>query len=463
MGKLTDIKVKGVEVYFLPIKTRMPLKFGKEVVTSVCCARVCVEVEDRNGKRAKGWGETPLSVQWAWPSDISYEIREKIMKEFCIKIAERYFSFEFYGHPVEIGYFFQKEVLSEEIKKLNEGIKLKEEFPYLAGLICCSPFDIAIHDAYGNLHEISVYNTYNQNFMNLDLSYFLKDQSFKNMYPEDFLLKNRREELYAWHLVGGLDPLDESELKGDQPSDGYPVTLCDWIIKDGLKCLKVKLKGIDDKWDYERMVKVGNIALKYNVEYLSCDFNCMVKEVSYVNEILDRLKREHPEIYDLILYVEQPFPYELEKYKIDVTSVAKRKPIFLDESAHTWELVKLGKELGWNGVALKTCKTQTNALLTLSWAKFNNMYLMVQDLTNPMLAQIPHVLLASYIQTIMGVETNSMQYYPEASIFEEKVHPGIYKRKNGKIYLHSIKGYGFGYRIEEIERKLPEAEIILKK
>ena len=43
------------------------------------------------------------------------------------------------------------------------------------------------------------------------------------------------------------------------------------------------------------------------------------------------------------------------------------------------------------------------------------MTLMVQDLTNPMLAQVPHVLLAAHAGTIMGVETNAMQFYPAAS------------------------------------------------
>ena len=39
---------------------------------------------------------------------------------------------------------------------------------------------------------------------------------------------------------GGLD-LDESELKGDEPQDGYPVHLEEWIEADGLNCLKIKL------------------------------------------------------------------------------------------------------------------------------------------------------------------------------------------------------------------------------
>ncbi len=37
----------------------------------------------------------------------------------------------------------------------------------------------------------------------------------------------------------------------------------------------------------------------------------------------------------MILYVEQPFPYDLEAHRIDVHSVSARKPLFMDESATT--------------------------------------------------------------------------------------------------------------------------------
>ena len=107
-------------------------------------------------------------------------------------------------------------------------------------------------------------------------------------------------------------------------------------------------------------------------------------------------------------------------------------------------------------MALKTCKTQTGALLSLCWAKAHGMALMVQDLTNPMLAQIPHVLLAAHAGTIMGVETNSMQFYPDASRPESLVHPGLYTRRGGRIEWSSIRGPGFGYRRLEIDRSLPE-------
>ena len=76
--------------------------------------------------------------------------------------------------------------------------------------------------------------------------------------------------------------------------------------------------------------------------------------------------------------------------------------------------------------------------------------------TNPMLAQIPHVLLAAHAGTLWGVESNAMQFYPEASLPEAEVHPGLYVRRNGHVDFASVTGPGFGYRISSIRRTLPE-------
>lgn len=62
--------------------------------------------------------------------------------------------------------------------------------------------------------------------------------------------------------------------------------------------------------------------------------------------------------------------------------------------------------------------------------------------------------------TIMGVETNAMQFYPEASNAEAIVHPGLYQRRNGMVDFGTIWGDGFGYRTREIKRALPEADLV---
>jgi L-alanine-DL-glutamate epimerase-like enolase superfamily enzyme len=330
----------------------------------------------------------------------------------------------------------------------------------LGALVCGSAFDLALHDAFGVVHDVPTYETYNNKYMSFDLSHYLTaaadtDVSFDGAFPEQFLVDSRPVAIPAWHLVGGKDPIDAEDLTGDEPQDGYPVLLRDWIRRDGLTCLKVKLRGDDVPWDYERLRKVGHMAVEEGADWLTADFNCTVNEPAYVNTILDRLMEEHPRLYGMLLYVEQPFPYDLESHRIDVHSVAARKPLFMDESAHDWRFVRLGRELGWTGVALKTCKTQTGALLSLCWAKAHGMTLMVQDLSNPMLAQIPHVLLAAHAGTIMGVESNGMQFYPAASVPEAAIHPGLFRRRSGRLNLSSIRGPGFGHRVEEIQRTLP--------
>ena len=491
MAKPTDIRPIGAELYFLPVETRVPLRFGPETLTRVTCARARVMVEDRAGRRAEGWGETPLSVQWVWPSTTPYSDRLDAVETLCRGITiemQRGVA----GHPLEVSLAFQRGALRRILRRVNyrrgasefaavasiarsldrlrsgelgdESEPSSEPVPWLAALVCFSPFDLALHDAFGKLVERPTFETFTPEFLNHDLSAWLKRArgsrvSFAGRYPGEFLRSIRLNTLPAWHLVGGLDPLDASDLTGNEPKDGHPVFLADWIRTDGLKCLKMKLRGNDAGWDFNRIARVGAIAEANGVDWLSVDFNCTVHDPAYVNAVLDRLRAGHPRMFERVLYVEQPFPYDLEAHQLDVHSVSERKPLFLDESAHDWSLVKLGRELGWTGVALKTCKTLTGAVLTACWAKAHGMSLMVQDLTNPMLAQIPHLLLAAHVETIMGVETNSMQFYPEASRPEAAVHPGLYRRRNGCVDLSSICGPGLGYRLEEIRRELPRREV----
>lgn len=463
MAKPTDIYPRATTLYFLPEETRVPLKFGTETLTHVTCARVRMRVEDTFGHAAEGWGETPLSVQWVWPSSLPYEERHEALKAFTRRLAAEWELFNVGGHPVEVGYAFIEKRLPKLLEAFNRSRGDAEPMPWLAALVCCSAFDIALHDAYGMLHQKYIYDTYTREFMSYDLARYLTpaddaNVSFRDKYPADYLVFPRPNCLPAWHLVGGKDKLDAGELDDSDPRDGYPLLLGDWIDRDGLKCLKVKLRGTDADWDYQRLVQVGLIGIAHGADWLSADFNSTVTNPVYVTDMLDRLVKEHPRIYGMILYVEQPFPYDLEKHRIDVHAVSARKPLFMDESAHDWPMVRLGRSLGWTGVALKTCKTQTGALLSLCWAKAHGMTLMVQDLTNPMLAQIPHVLLAAHAGTIMGVETNGMQFYPAASLPEAAVHPGIYQRRNGSLDLSTIKGPGFGYNLERIVRSLPEVE-----
>lgn len=464
MPKPSDVSILSVRLHFIEVKTRVPYKFGQQVLEEITCARAMVRVRRADGREAEGWGETPLSVGWVWPTtELSYTHREDRLKAFTRLVAARFAQFECEGHPLEIGHAFQSQQLGKLLEEESGDHPGEEAMPYLAGLVCLSAFDLALYDAFGNANDVGVFEALGEEFLNEDLDRYLEaddpEVSFSQKYPADFLVA-RPDTVPVWHSVGGADPLEEADLTGDEPDDGYPILLRDWIRRDGLDCLKIKLPGADAEWDYQRLLAIGQIARDEGVEHLCTDFNCTVEDPAYVNGILDRLKAEDPETLGRILYVEQPFPYDLEANQIDVHSVSERCTLLMDESAHDWKYVRLGRKLGWTGAALKTCKTLTGALLTLCWTRAHGMDLMVQDLTNPMLAQAPHVLLAAYAGTMMGLESNAMQYYPEASRPEAVVHPGLYQRRGGVLDLTTLTGSGFGYRIDEIVRELPPAEAI---
>ncbi len=156
-----NVRVEGLSLYFMPVKTRIPLKFGPETTTHATCARVRIAVASRQGIRAEGWGETPLSVAWVWPCELSYDSRLAAMQEFCILLAGAWKDFTVWGHPMEVGHLFLQDSLPALLTAFNAKRAADDlpEMPWLAALVCQASFDIALFDAYGNLHGLPVFDT----------------------------------------------------------------------------------------------------------------------------------------------------------------------------------------------------------------------------------------------------------------------------------------------------------------
>ena len=95
-----------LETSFQPADLRVPLRFGSETVTTVIFARVRVVVENRRGRIAEGWGESPLNAGWAWPSPLSHRGRTAALERFCTEIATAWLSEPERGHAMELGHRF---------------------------------------------------------------------------------------------------------------------------------------------------------------------------------------------------------------------------------------------------------------------------------------------------------------------------------------------------------------------
>jgi len=454
----SDIKILEVTPYFLPVKTRVPLKFGAVVLREVTYAQVKVKAENRKGEVGVGWGAIPLSDFWAFPTkEIAHEIKEKAMVECVRAFCRAAASYKGYAHPVRIFLEVEKDLpkICREVTGKIPG--LTQEYPFLAGLVSASCVDAAVHDAFGNANRICTYDGFGKDHMD-DLSNYL-GPAFKGKYISDVLEKKYKPRVAVFHLVGGLDKLTKAEIDAADVKDGIPVTLDEWIKRDHVFNLKIKLKGTDLKWDLDRTLAVTGISHENSKPgtklYFSADTNEQCENPDYIIEYLRKLKELDARAFEEILYIEQPTERDLRAHRFDMRKLSAIKPVIIDESLMTLEDFDLANELGWSGIALKTCKCVSMELLMICKAVQKNIVYTLQDLTNPGLSLVHAVGFAARINTLnSSVEVNARQFYPAFSEPEAAVHGRLCEIRDGYAYTDSLKGFGLGYQIEQIPREI---------
>jgi L-alanine-DL-glutamate epimerase-like enolase superfamily enzyme len=425
------------------------IKFGGVAVDRVTMLNAEVEVVTSQGKRSVGKGSMPLGNIWAFPSKtMVYDKTLGAMKAIAESCRAVYAKTKTSGHPIEITWELEKELLSNaeaEGRKLN----LDDPIPPLATLVCASPFDAALHDAYGKAHQLNCYHTYGGEFLDNDLGRFL-GSDFKGVKIEDHVMKEPVASLPLYHLVGALDPLFSQDVL-KPVGDGLPETLGEWVLFNGLTHLKIKLNGDDLGWDVGRVVgveKAVEVAQKQRGQstwHYSLDFNEKCKNVEYLLEFLEQVKEKSPAAFSRIAYIEQPTGRDLKASRANVMHAASKQiPVVIDESLLDLESLLMAREMGYTGAALKACKGQSQSVVLASAARHMKMFLCVQDLTCPGASLIQSASLAAHVKGVSAIEANSRQYCPAANTPWENNFPGIFKITNGSMQTSCLNGLGLG-------------------
>jgi L-alanine-DL-glutamate epimerase-like enolase superfamily enzyme len=440
----TDIRVEDLTFDYEEFLYRAPYKFGGVPVDRATILSVNVTVRTRDGKTAKGFGSMPMGNVWSFPSrEMSYNTTLNAMKSLAERIAKITSGHEEFGHPIDINTALEPEYL-KAAAETSKALTLTAPIPKLCALVTASPFDAAIHDAFGKVHNRSCYQTYGRDLMSRDLSSYL-NADFKGEYLDRYILPNPKPRIAMFHSVGGADAVLPSELK-ERVNDSLPETLAEWIKFNGLTHIKIKLQGEDLKWDVERTVNIDRVAseTRPKVDWKYCvDFNERCPNVEYVLEYLRKLKELTPAGFDRILYLEQPTARDLKANRQNVMhDAAKLRPVVIDESLTDLESLLLAREMGYTGVALKACKGQSQAMLMAAAAQKYKMFLTVQDLTCPGASLIHSVGIAARVPGVAGVEANSRQYMPAANKPWEKRFPGLFIVKDGTLRTESLNGKG---------------------
>jgi hypothetical protein len=108
--------------------------------------------------------------------------------------------------------------------------------------------------------------------------------------------------------------------------------------------------------------------------------------------------------------------------------------------------------MGYNGVALKACKGQSQAVLMAAAAQKHGMFLCVQDLTCPGASLVHSVGISAHVPAVAGIEANARQYVPAANAPWAARFPGIFSVRDGYVRTAGIGGPGLGIPDEAVPR-----------
>lgn len=443
----TDIRVEDVSYGFEDYLYRTPIKFGGTVVDRVTLLNVNCVVRNAAGRSIKGFSSMPLGNVWSFPSKtMPYERTLQAMKVLSERVAKITRGYKESGHPVDLNWALEHEYL-KAADEVSRELKLEQPIPKLCTLVVASPFDAAIQDAYGKLHNRSTYQTYGPDLMQHELSHYIGDE-FRGEYLDKYVLKAPKPAMPLYHLVGAVDAVTEADTQ-KRVGDGLPETLPEWIRYNGLTHIKIKLNGEDLKWDVERVLRVDKTAAEAQKQRgvtawnYSLDFNEKCPNVGYLMEMMQTIRKQTPEGFRRIQYVEQPTKRDLKADRGNVMhEAAKLCPVVIDESLTDKEMLMLAREMGYSGTALKACKGQTQALLMAAVAQKYKMFLCVQDLTCPGASLIHSAGLAAHVPGVAAIEANARQYVPAANKNWEKRFPGIFVVSDGMLKTGVLKGPG---------------------
>ena len=209
----------------------MPLELSSGIITEVTEARTSVSVR-ADGKEATGHGSVYLSDLWSWPDPAyTHAQRDAALRNLCRQFASNLDSL--CGgedqHPLELGL------------RLHHSVTLENHPPFLARIMCASPFDAAIHDAVGIALQRSAFDFYEEQQPIPSADEYFPDEGTCRAISS--LMRSKPlQEFQAWWIVGARDSLG---------SDIPPK-----VKQRGYRSFKLKLLGGDVKAQVQRTIEV---------------------------------------------------------------------------------------------------------------------------------------------------------------------------------------------------------------
>lgn len=341
--------VRRVELFERPTPLRLPFRFGSTTVTAAPQAFVRVEIELAGGHRAQGVTAELMVPRWfdkdpALDNDASIDQLRRSLALAAEAYLDDATPRTAFGHAAA-------RLPGIVADGAGRGM------PPLAAAFGAAEIDKAIVDALCAHRGLAFAEAMRANLAGLDAT--LAPDLAGIDFDAALASLASAATIDCRHTVGMADALESAEAPID---DGLPATLEDAIAAYGLRWFKLKLAGDVDA-DVARLARIASVLDRLPAYRVTLDGN-----EQYAPEALaafvERLLAE-PALARLaaaVAWIEQPIARSA-TYSTDVSAIAKRVPLMIDEADDRYGAFPDARKLGYAGVSSKSCKGLYKALV----------------------------------------------------------------------------------------------------
>jgi hypothetical protein len=431
------IAIQELAVHERDVALRMPFRFGVVTLTAAPQAFVRARVRLANGKEAEGGAAELLAPKWFDKNpELSNEQNFDQLRASLELAREAYLAG---GENTAFGHFTA--IHAPQIERAAAR--------GLNSLVACfgpALVDRALLDALCRGLGVSFYQATRKNLPGIELAGFDMDAFLASLRP--------REAIAARHTVGLLDPITQADIR--QPvNDGLPESLDQVIRRYGHRWFKLKLGG-NLAADLERLAAIASVLDRIEEPYhATLDGNEQYDDAEGVLALWRRLRAE-PRLARLaasVVFIEQPIK-RARALSGHIATLAKEKPVIIDESDDSLDAFPRARRLGYTGVSSKTCKGLYKSLLNAARCRLwnneegaNRYFMSGEDLTVQAGLALQQDLALVSVLGLTHVERNGHHYVNGmAGLPQEeqraflRAHDDLYEHSHGAVRVRIANG-----------------------
>ena len=445
-----EVKVVRTRSGIRNAHTRMPFRFGVITMRAAPLLTLAAEIEDARGRRATGYAADFLAYRW-------FDKRpDKSLADNCADLLRTVETAQTLyleagkdgpAPPFELWRALHPEV---ERQALAAG------FNRLGASFGSSMLERAVIDAVGRLAGRSLFELVRDDHLGIDLGAISPELRGRAL--REFLPVRPLERVAVRHTVGLLDPITAADVQ-EPVADGLPETLEDYLERDGIAYLKVKVGG-DLDHDLARLNAIAAVLDRHARRVaITLDGNEQYKTPDGFLGLLEAI-RAAPALrrfWEQVLFIEQPLDRAVALDPGVAAALAASgldKPVIIDEADGWVAAFREAIALGYRGVSHKNCKGFYKSLHNLALAAVHNarvgrpeLFLSAEDLTTLPVVPLQADLAAVALLGITHVERNGHHYFRGLGHLSEgekaaalAAHPDLYERRGDEVFLRITDG-----------------------